>query len=62
VTVSIRTAAGVLVEEGNAILNPLDRNKWIYTATQNNASLAGSIISATARDLPGNSGVLDITV
>jgi hypothetical protein len=62
VTVSIRTAAGVLVEEGKAVLNPIDRNKWIYSAMQNNSSPAGSIINAAARDLPGNKGVLEITI
>jgi hypothetical protein len=62
VTVSIRTAAGVLIEEGNAVLNPINRNKWTYTAKQSNASPPGSIINATARDLPGNKGVLEISL
>jgi hypothetical protein len=62
VIVSIRTAAGLLVEEGNAVLNPVKRDKWIYTATQNNAALAGSKILVTARDLPGNAGVLEATL
>ena len=62
VTVSIKTTAGVLVEEGNAILNPVNRNEWIYTATQNNAALTGSIILATAKDLPGNKGTLQTTL
>jgi hypothetical protein len=62
VLVSIRTATGELVETGNAILNPLNLNKWVYTATQNNAALAGSIITATARDLAENSGVLEVTL
>jgi hypothetical protein len=58
VKVSIRTAAGSMVEEGDAILNPIDRNKWTYTAMQNNAP-PGSVVSATALDLPGNQGVLE---
>jgi hypothetical protein len=62
VSISIRTAAGVLVEEGNAILNPINRNQWIYTSTQNNAALAGTVIHAVARDLPGNEGVLEKTI
>lgn len=62
VTVSIKTAAGVLVEEGNAILNPKFRYEWIYTATQNNAALNGSIILATAKDLPGNKGTMEVTI
>jgi hypothetical protein len=62
VKVSIHTATGALVEEGDATLNPLDRNKWVYTATQSNALLANSVISATAWDLPGNTGNLEISV
>lgn len=62
VAVSIKTAAGVLVEEGNAMLNPMNRDEWIYTATQNNAALTGSVILATAKDLPGNKGTLQTTV
>jgi hypothetical protein len=62
VVVSIHNAAGVLVEKGNAVLNPLDRNKWIYTATQQNATVAGSVISAKALDLPGNSAMLDLPI
>lgn len=60
VIVRIYTSAGVLVEEGGAILNPVNRNKWIYKATQNNPVLAGSVIRATASDLPGNEGELEI--
>jgi hypothetical protein len=62
VKVSIHSSTGVLVEEGNAILDPVKRRLWNYTATQNNATLTGSVISATATDLPGNSGSLEITV
>ena len=62
VKVSIRDAAGMLIEEGNASLNPIDRNKWIYTATQTNASPVGCIVSAVALDLPGNKGVLNVTL
>ncbi|MCS3798441.1 hypothetical protein [Niastella sp. OAS944] len=62
VTVSIKTAAGVLVEEGNAILNPINRNEWFYKATQANAALSGSIIQVTAKDLPGNKASQVITL
>jgi hypothetical protein len=62
VTVRIKTAAGVLVEEGSAILNPKFRHEWIYTATQNNATLNGSIIQVTAKDLPGNKGAMEIAI
>jgi len=62
VRLSIHNAAGVLVEEGNAVLNPIKQSLWTYTATQNNATLAGCVISATALDLPGNTGSLEITL
>jgi len=62
VKVSIHSAAGVLIEEGNAVLDPIKRRLWNYTATQNNAAPTGSVISATATDLPGNFGSLEITV
>lgn len=62
VIIRIYTPTGVLLEEGPAILNPINRNKWIYIATQNNAVLAGSVIHATASDLPGNQGSLEITM
>lgn len=62
VKLSIRTAAGAVVEQGDAVLNPVRRNLWNYTATQNNATLAGCVISATAVDLPGNTGSLEITL
>jgi hypothetical protein len=62
VKVSIHTSAGVLVEEGAAVLNTINRNLWTYTATQVNAALTGSIIKATATDVPGNTGSLDISI
>lgn len=62
VTVSIHTAAGALLETGKAVLNPIDRSKFIYTASLANAVLAGSKISAVATDLPGNKGSLEITI
>jgi hypothetical protein len=62
VKLSIRTAAGALVETGDAQLDPVKRNRWNYTATQNNATTAGCVISATAVDVPGNTGSLEITL
>ncbi len=62
VKLRIHSAAGILVEEGKAVLDPIRRRLWNYRTTQNNASLAGSVISATALDLPGHSGSLDITL
>ncbi|QHS61055.1 hypothetical protein [Chitinophaga agri] len=53
VKVSIRTAAGAVIEAGDAILqdNGLD---WTYTATVDNAAAPGSVITAIATDTPGN--------
>lgn len=59
VTVSIHAEDGTLVERGNAVLNPINREQWIYTATQANVNLAGTKIIATAADLPGNTGSLE---
>jgi hypothetical protein len=52
VTVNITNADGSLVEEGEAVQS--SGNLWIYTATQNNESLAGDKITVSASDLPGN--------
>lgn len=60
--VVIRGAGGNIIEEGAAVQNSLSLEKWIYTATAANAQLAGSTISATAVDLPGNKGILDSTL
>ena len=62
VKVSIHDATGFLVEEGNAVLSPLDRNKWIYTATQENTVFAGTRITVIASDLPGNTAMLQVTL
>ncbi|RPD41472.1 hypothetical protein [Chitinophaga barathri] len=62
VKVGIYTADGTLLEEGNAILNPINRLLWTYTATVANASPAGSVIRAMATDLPGNTALLEILV
>lgn len=62
VKVSIRNATGTLVEEGTALLDTRNHNKWDYKATQLNATLTGSKITATAFDLPGNKGTLEVTI
>lgn len=62
VKVSIYHSTGDLLEEGNATLAPINREQWIYTASQANASLVGLTIIATATDLPGNTGVLEINL
>jgi len=53
VKVSIVAADGSMIEEGSA-MQDTDNGHWFYTATALNASLAGSKITAVAKDLPGN--------
>jgi hypothetical protein len=62
VKVSIHNAAGDLVEEGLAVLEPVLKIKWIYTATQVVAILPGSKIKAIVQDIPGNKSELQITL
>ena len=58
VKVSITTASGTLLEEGNAVFDA-NNEQWLYTAVQNNATPVGSLIKATATDKPGNSHSLE---
>jgi len=53
-TVTIRNAAGQLVEQGPAHLDPINLAKWNYTATQPNPALTGSTIRVVIKDVPGN--------
>jgi hypothetical protein len=59
VKVSIQNAAGELIEDGAAVKNT-DGLNWIYTATAANPNLPGTKITATATDLPGNEGSLEM--
>lgn len=59
--VSITTAGGNLLEEGSAVFDA-GSQQWLYTATQNNATPAGSIIKATATDRPGKTHSLEKVV
>jgi hypothetical protein len=59
VTVQIFSAAGALIESGEAVYEPLQGAKWYYTITQNNPALPGTKITAVAKDLPQNEGSLD---
>jgi hypothetical protein len=61
VKVSITTAGGTLLEEGNAVFDANSQH-WLYAAVQNNATPAGSLIKATAIDKPGNSHSLEKVV
>ena len=57
VEVTIHDANGALLERGNAVIPPLSMD-WVYTTTVVNAQLAGTSVTATAYDTPGNKGVL----
>lgn len=59
VQVAIYTMDNELVEKGAAVLEGLD---WFYTATEDHIALGGSTIKATAKDIPGNEGSLQITL
>jgi len=61
VTVSIRDVVGALIEQGTATVQQNGAD-WMYKSTQSNATIAGSKITALAKDLPGNSGSLEITL
>jgi hypothetical protein len=61
VTVSIHNAAGNLVEQGAAVVQP-NTIDWLYKATVANAATAGSKVTAVATDLPGNNTSLDATL
>ena len=56
VSVHIANVDGSLVEEGAALLQP-NGVDWIYTATQQNDSLAGDKITVMVTDIPRNTTV-----
>jgi hypothetical protein len=60
VVVTIDSAAGALIETGNAVLQ--ENKNWLYTVTVANAAIAGSKITAVASDLPLNTGTLSVTL
>jgi hypothetical protein len=62
VTVRIVSAAGILIEEGEAVFNTLRNGKWVYAATQNNPALAGCKVTAIAKDIPNNEGLKEVTL
>jgi len=59
VYVQIHDVAGVLAEEGNAVLQPNGLD-WKYTVTTVFANPAGSKITVTATDLPANQTVKEV--
>ncbi len=59
--VKIAKADGTLIEEGLAVAS-IDGLHWLYTATQANASVIGSKVTVTAKDLPANVTVKDFVL
>ena len=61
VRVEIYDASGTLLEEGKAEEDKWGLD-WIYTATQANTPLAGTKNIAIATDVPGNEGILAVSL
>lgn len=60
VKICIHNANGHLIEQGDAIMQI--NTSWLYSVTIANESFAGSRITATAIDLPGNKTSLTVTL
>jgi hypothetical protein len=61
VRVEIYSAGGTLLEAGNTVQN-INGIDWTYSATQANSLLTGTRIKAIATDVPGNEGMLEVTL
>jgi hypothetical protein len=61
VQISIHNANGLLIEQGDAIMQ-INMVEWLYAVTVANEPFAGSMITATAIDLPGNKTSLTATL
>ena len=60
VTVAIFSQAGVVLEQGDALVT--DIRTWTYTVTTANAAITGTRIVVTATDMPGNITEKEITI
>jgi hypothetical protein len=61
VQICIHNASGHLIEQGEAIIQ-INTVDWLYVVTVANELFAGSRITATATDLPGNKTSLTVTL
>lgn len=61
VQVIITAADGSTLEEGEATPDS-NQNYWLYTAQKNADPVAGTIVTAIAKDYPGNTGTLEATL
>jgi hypothetical protein len=57
IRVAIHTPDGELLEEGDA---EYIRSNWVYYASEANSVLTGTRITATAYDLPGHTGAMEL--
>lgn len=62
VDVTITSASGTIIEEGQATRHDHNHMMWLYTATVDIPILTGVKIKAVARDRPENLGSLEITL
>jgi len=61
VQICIHNAIGHLIEQGDAIMQ-INTVDWLYAVTVENEPFAGSKITATATDLPGNKTSFTMTL
>ena len=62
VRVEIRSAANVLLEEGQAVAAGGTSKDWTYTATVANPAVAGTRVTVIATDMPGNETTREFTI
>jgi hypothetical protein len=60
--VTILSSGGVVLEEREATPNSVNREKWSYTTALTANELTGAVVRAVATDLPGNTGILEVSV
>jgi lipopolysaccharide export system protein LptA len=64
--VVILTAAGVVLEQGNAVLRSSIEDEfelgWVYKITTQNDALAGTKITVTVTDRPGREAVKEVVI
>ncbi len=62
VLVTITDNKSIIIEQGNAILQPDKEGEWHYSITKTNSTLAGTHILAKAMDQPGNVGWMEVII
>jgi hypothetical protein len=62
VSVEIRSAADVIIEQGEALQDPADPMAWIYTTTAANNNLPGTKVIARAKDKPKHVTVKELVL